>query len=598
MNLPTPVLVLGLALAVLPAARAAESYPPNPDSQRHDGVPAGEQIKFTFDTSRIFPGTTRNVTVYVPKQYDPAKPACVYVNQDGVQWNAPVVFDNLIAAGAMPVTIAVFSTPGVVKTATPAAALDRFNRSLEYDGLGDAYARFLLEELLPAVETKATADGRAIHLSHDGNDRAIGGSSSGAIAAFTAAWERPDAFTRVFTAIGTFVGLRGGNDYPTLIRKVEPKPLRVFLQDGSSDQNIYGGDWWMANQEMERALTYAGYEVNHAWGTGAHSGAQGNAIFPDVMRWLWKDWPQPVKAALLKSDRVGKIVIPGEGWKELIVNQPPTSALAANARGEVFGFGGISRVISSSTFNVGIDGKIVPKPKGFGFAGAGITAAAFGPDNRLYSNFMTPVGDGIDAVEEGGSTSSIIIAPNNQDPKFQLFRPALVLAHNGNLYAASGHQVLLVKPTGDISKEGEDEPAAGGLALSSDQSLLYLSEADSHWVDSYTIKADGTLANKQRYFWLHAPDTADNSGAAGMCVDRGGSLYVATAMGLQVCDQAGRVNCILPLPGNAKPTSVCFGGANFDTLFVACGDKVFLRKLNAHGANGWDTPTKPAAPQL
>jgi enterochelin esterase-like enzyme len=592
MRLPPIVPALCLAFAaVLPAARAADSYPLTPDSQRHDGVPVGEQIKFTFDTSRIFPGTTRSVTVYVPKQYDPVKPACVYVNQDGVQWNAPVVFDNLIAAGTMPVTIGVFSTPGVVKTATPATALDRFNRSYEYDGLGDAYARFILEELLPAVESKTTADGRPIHLSHDGNDRAIGGSSSGAIAAFTAAWERPDAFTRVFTAIGTFVGLRGGNEYPTLIRKVEPKPLRVFLQDGSADQNIYGGDWWMANQEMELALTYAGYEVNHAWGTGAHSGAQGTAIFPEVMRWLWKDWPQPVKAALLKSDRVGKIVIPGEGWEELIVNQPHTPALAANARGEVFGF------FSNTTFKVDLDGKVLPAPKGFGFAGGGITSAAFGPDSRLYSNFMTPAGDGIDAVEEGESRSSTIVAPN-QDPKFKLFRPALVLAHNGNLYAVGGHKVLLVKPAGDITKVGDDEPAAGGLALSTDQSLLYLSEADSHWVDSYTIKPDGTLTNKQRYFWLHAPDMDDNSGAAGMCVDRGGSLYVATRMGVQVCDQAGRVNCILTLPLNATPTAVCFGGANFDTLFVACGDKVFQRKLNAHGANGWDTPTKPTPPQL
>ena len=137
-------------------------------------------------------------------------------------------------------------------------ALDRFNRSLEYDGLGPDYVRFLLDELLPEVETKTTADGRPIKLSRDGNDRAIAGTSSGAICAFTAAWERPDSFRRVFSAIGTYVGLRGGNVYPTLIRKYEPKPIRIFLQDGSSDLNIYGGDWWMANQEMERAVPIRG----------------------------------------------------------------------------------------------------------------------------------------------------------------------------------------------------------------------------------------------------------------------------------------------------------------------------------------------------
>ena len=198
--------------------------------------------------------------------------------------------------------------------ATADTALDRFNRSYEYDGLGDGYARFLLDELLPEVEKKTTADGRPIRLSHDGNDRAIGGSSSGAIAAFTAAWERPDAFRRVFSAIGTYVGLRGGNVYPTLIRKYEPKPIRVFLQDGSADLNIYGGDWWMANQEMERALTFAGYEVNHVWGDGGHNGKHATAVFPDAMRWLWKDWPAPVKAGA-GSPQLKEILIPGEDWK-------------------------------------------------------------------------------------------------------------------------------------------------------------------------------------------------------------------------------------------------------------------------------------------
>src|SRR5438034_434253 len=194
-------------------------------------------------------------------------------------------------------------------------ALDRFNRSYEYDGLGDNYARFLLEELLPEVEKKKTADGRPIRLSKNGNDRCIGGASSGAICAFTAAWERPDAFRRVFSAIGTYVGLRGGDRYPTLIRKYEPRGLRVFLQDGANDLNIYGGDWWMANQMMERALAFSGYEVQHAWGEGGHSGNHGTAIFPDVMRWLWKDWPQPVKGGPTRNDTLNALLVPGEDWQ-------------------------------------------------------------------------------------------------------------------------------------------------------------------------------------------------------------------------------------------------------------------------------------------
>src|SRR5205085_5876461 len=153
---------------------------PHPAALRAGDVPKGDVTRYTFDRSKVFPGTVRDYWVYVPKQYDPARPACLYVNQDGVQFNAPAVFDELIHKKEMPVTIGVFVRPGVVKAPSD-AALDRFNRSYEYDGLGDNYARFLLDELLPEVERQTTADGRPIRLSHDGNDRGIGGSSSGAI---------------------------------------------------------------------------------------------------------------------------------------------------------------------------------------------------------------------------------------------------------------------------------------------------------------------------------------------------------------------------------------------------------------------------------
>ena len=240
-----PRLVLAFALVLIVNLRGSAAQ----------DVPQGEVTKHAFESSKIFPGTYRDYWIYIPKQYEPAKPACLWVCQDGVQYNAPKVFDTLIASKEMPITIGVFITPGRVKSGKP-EALDRFNRSFEYDGLGDAYARFLIEELLPDVEKKTAKDGRPIKLSRDPNDRAIAGASSGAICAFTVAWERPDSFHRVFSAIGTYVGLRGGNVYPTLIRKTEPKPLRVFLQDGNKDLNIYGGDWWMANQEMERALIF------------------------------------------------------------------------------------------------------------------------------------------------------------------------------------------------------------------------------------------------------------------------------------------------------------------------------------------------------
>src|SRR5713101_4858486 len=303
-------LSIGLLFSCLLAITlpAADEYPLGPDSKAQEGVPKGEVTKYTFDKSKIFPGTWREYWVYVPKQYDAAKPAPVMVFQDGLQYNAPTVFDNLIHKKEIPPLIGLFIMHGRVK-ALATNALDRFNRIYEYDGLGDNYARFVLDEILPDVVART-----GLNLSTNGNDRAIAGASSGAICAFTAAWERPDAFRRVFSSIGTYVGLRGGNSYPTLIRKAEPKPIRIFLEDGSADLNIYGGDWWMANQEMERALSFAGYEVNHAWGDGGHDGQHATQIFPEAMRWLWRDWPTPVKAGA-GSAQLRDILLPGESWQ-------------------------------------------------------------------------------------------------------------------------------------------------------------------------------------------------------------------------------------------------------------------------------------------
>src|SRR5260221_14355060 len=155
------------------AQQPVENYTVDSAIVEHAGIPKGEILKFTFDQSKIFPGTWREYWVYIPAQYKPDKPACVYINQDGIQWKAPTVFDNLIYKNEMPVTIGVFVTPGKVLADSGTNSLNRFNRSFEYDGLGDSYARFILTEILPEVEKKTTSDGRAIHLSKSGNDRAI-----------------------------------------------------------------------------------------------------------------------------------------------------------------------------------------------------------------------------------------------------------------------------------------------------------------------------------------------------------------------------------------------------------------------------------------
>ncbi len=273
------------------AALAADDYKLGPDSQRKDGAPQGKVTQHHW-TSKIFPGTERDYWVYAPAQYDGSEPACVMVFQDGGNYaklngafRVPIVFDNLIHAGDMPVTIGIFINPGVVPPAK-AGQKGRRNRSFEYDTLSDQYARFLLEEILPEV-------GRKYRLTDDPDKRAIGGISSGGICAFTVAWQRPDAFRKVLSHVGSFTNIRGGHVYPALIRKTEHKPIRVFLQDGAGDLDNLHGHWPLSNQQMAAALKFSRYDYKFVYGDGGHNGKHGGAILPESLRWLWRsDKPQ------------------------------------------------------------------------------------------------------------------------------------------------------------------------------------------------------------------------------------------------------------------------------------------------------------------
>ena len=580
--------LLAASALVLPAAlRAADDYTPAPESVPDPSIPHGEVLTFSFAQSTLYPGTERAYWVYIPRQYRPETPACLYVSQDSVQpAGAPNVLDALIARHEMPVTIGVFVAPGQVHARVPEKALDRYNRSVEYDSLGDTYVRFLLEELLPEVERQKATDGRPIRLSTRAADRAIGGSSSGAIAAFTAAWERPDAFSRVFSTIGTYVGLRGGDRYPGLIRKVEPKPIRVFLQDGSNDQNAYGGDWWMANQTMERALRFAGYSVDHVWGDGGHTGKQAAAVFPNALRFLWKDWPKPVEAGASQNATLASLLIPGKGWEKLPGTYKTSDGVVSDKAGVISFNDGPAGTVYRVTGDA-----VTPWDQALGVRHGG---QAYGPDGTFYGVLGT---DTIVAYTPSGRK----VVADGLDRANDL-----VISHTGMMYVTSDppardlsipSRIFLIRPDGTKAIVDSGLKFANGLMLSPDQSLLYVDDSRSHFVYSYVIAPDGTLVDKQRFCTLYVADTEDDTSADGMRVDTEGRLYVTTHLGIQVCDQTGRVAAILPTP-TGKPSSLGFGGPGFDTLYAACGTSVYRRTLHVRGYNPWSEPVKPLKPKL
>ncbi|HAV64713.1 MAG TPA: esterase [Verrucomicrobiales bacterium] len=303
--LPALSAALLLAASSLPAAPTDDVYLLGPDSLPQEGVPKGKVIGPLTLASEVFPNTTRHYWVYVPAQYDAGKPASLMVFQDGHAFVAldgsyriPNVCDNLIYRREMPVTIAVFINPGRTPDQKEASASDwgdRINnRPTEYNELDDNYAKMIVNELLPALK-------KDYHISDRPEDRAIGGASSGAICAFTVAWHRPDQFRKVISTIGSFTNIRGGHAYPDMVRAGERKPIRIFLQDGLNDNRgrRRGGeydpkwDWHAQNRLMVAALEEKGYDVNYCWGIGTHSNKQGGAMMPEMLRWLWRDYPRP-----------------------------------------------------------------------------------------------------------------------------------------------------------------------------------------------------------------------------------------------------------------------------------------------------------------
>ncbi len=504
--------ILILGLGSFPAfAQQEQNASYIADPARKD-LPANERgtiIERTLDSSTIYPGTTRSISIYVPKQYDGKTPACLLVCLDGaVYYKMTTVMDNLIKSGEIPITIGVFINPGTIKDKN--GKVIRYNRSNEFDKTDGTFAKFIETEVLPLAESITLDDGRRIKLSKLASDHAITGASSGGIASFVAAWERPDLFSRVYCTVGTFVAMRGGNDLPALVRKTEPKALRIFLHDGNKDAwNPLFGDWFEYNVLMESALNFAGYEYSYKWDRSNHNIKHGASLFPDVMRWLWRGYPNaPVKGKSL-NNMLSTLLVDGEDWE-------PTE----NSSADII----------------------------FGEA-----------DSKIFSK----------------STRT----------------QQTITLHNGNTYGVNNNGDIWLKPSESKPAKLNTLPNAGNrIAIYPDASLLIQTEKASNWLISYTINENGELENGQRFYWLHNPLNHSQEQPCSMLFDTLGNLYVATASGLQICDQNGRVRAILPYPIEGVTDMKMIG----NTIYITNKDgECYQRKLATQVHSPSDVPSTP-----
>ena len=550
-------------------------FPLGPDSLPQEGVPKGRLEKFTWATSRIYPGTVRDCWIYVPAQYDAAKPACVFVVNDGEahwqperRWRIPTILDNLIHQQAIPVMIGIFINPGTIPPVVAGGA-PRNNRSFEYDTLGDRYARFLLEEILPEV-------GRRYNLAQDGNSRAIMGGSSGACCAFNVAWERPDAFSRVVSIVGSYTAMRGGHTLASLVRLTEPKPLRVFLESGADDFKIYAGDWYAANQDLLSALRYAGYDVNHAWAEHAgHNDYHGSSIFPGVLRWLWRDYPAPVQPGK-SSQVVMQVLLPGERWRPVAGDYSSVSALATSAAGEVFFASGAEECI----YRVAGGGA----PEVWARRVPQVSAMAFGPDGALY------------ASQPGQRRVVKINAQGKQETWLKHVAAAGVsFAPNGHAYVTEPEprKLWLVMPAGDrrelpvgpgegeaLQKSGADPVTPWAVQVFGGGGQLIVSDAQGAACWVATIRADGTVGDWSPYFRPVIPDGEATPGVTSIAVSPKGWPAFASTAGVQLgMKSGGLITGLVPPPGAGRLEAIAFGGAGFNQLLVSDGERLYRRRI-------------------
>jgi len=573
-----------------------QDYALGPDSQPQGGVAKGVVTKYTLVPGKFYPGTPHNYSVYVPAQYDAGKPApfMIFLDGSGVLSDGvrvPTVFDNLIAKRDLPPLIGIFIDPGVLPALSDEAQ-NRYERIFEYDSISGRFARFLTEELIPEVGTK-------YNLSKDPNDRAISGVSTGAVGAFMAAWERPDQFRRVLSFIGTFVAMKGADTLPALIRKTEPKPIRVFLQAGSNDHIVpdepygvfFAGSWPINNRVMFDALSYAGYDVKLELGTEGHNMKHGAAIMPDALRWLWREYPSPIvvrePAAMGKPGweprgQVFSVITADKPWQQVGETYQSTASPAADKEGNVY----FADPEAGRIYKSDANGKVTLFQDHTGHA----KALRVGADGRLYAG--QPASRRILSYGPGGDER--VVAQN-------LTANDLALTAKGEIYFADTGQ----KRIGYVDAKGQHRVVYDGgeiaqptaVSLTPDQSMLIVGDGQYKFSWSFQIAADGSLMNGEPFYRVDMPEITPASEVAGVTVDSSGQVYFAHALGVQVCEANGRCAQVLGKPETGTLTGVAFGGRDLNWLYVTEGGKLFRRPVKVKGVAAW-APLKPPKPPL
>ncbi|HVW11260.1 MAG TPA: alpha/beta hydrolase-fold protein [Bryobacteraceae bacterium] len=593
-----PLVLCASALALY-GQTPAVTYTQGPDSMPHPDTPKGTVTRFVLPPGKFYPGVPHNCQVYVPAQYDASKPTpfmifldgggSANVNGNGVK--APVVFDNLIAKKDIPPMIAIFIDPGILPAVDPAAQR-RFERIYEYDSINGRFGQFLIDELIPEVAKK-------YNLSMNPDDHAIQGASTGAVGAFMAAWNHPDYFHRVMSFIGTFVAMKGADTMLAVVRKSEPKPIRIIMQDGRNDHlqpdqpfgTFFAGSWPINNEVLYEDLRFAGYDVKYELGESGHDGRQTSVIFPDMMRWLWRDYGKPITAQLPAGygkpgwdprAQVFSTISIDKPWEQVGTAYKSAVSPAPDQQGNVY----FADLASNVIYKSDAEGKVAV----FKNNTAGARALHVGADGRLYASqpaqrrvvSWSPTGD-MKVLAQNVTADDL--APT---------------AKGAVYYVDSAHKTVgLIDAAGKsrVVFEGTEMLLPATLTLSPDQAMIAVGDAQNKFSWSLQIAADGSLINGEPFYRVDMPDISPYSGVSSITMDAEGQVFFATAVGIQLCEANGRAAAILSKPELGTVTGIAFGGKDLNWIYATEDGKLFRRPSLRKGIAAW-VVSKPPNPPL